>query len=335
MIRGRAGSSVPCLTPGRPRGEEIVRFAHAATCTLVTLAACSDGTGPRETPDASVRIAYLEVGGTTLQIAQEGMTPFTTSVQNAVPFAALDGGLVLSRQGGLSLYYLDGSSITVPAFIGFGSTGGAVSPDGTRLAYSHRTGGGEIFLHLIDLETGVHDSIEVSRRQDVPAAAQIAGRRPVWSPSGDTVAFVLPNPIGVQLFLYEVASRRIEVFAVPVAVSTYARPLDGWPYWDANGSLHFVAWRFDDDVPTDTLVVLRVFPRDRDRRAEFVYAAHTDSLPIEGGSSYSFSRDGRTVALSVRAAGRTGLFLMHRGVPVLAPLIYGPQTEPVQPLLIP
>jgi Tol biopolymer transport system component len=170
---------------------------------------------------------------------------------------------------------------------------------------------------------------------DVPAADQIIGRRPVWSPSGDTVAFVLPNPIGVQLFLYEVPTRRIEFFAVPVPVSTYARPLDGWPYWDPNGSLHFVAWRFDVDVPTDTIVVLRVFPSDRDRRAELVYGAHTDSLPIEGGTSYSFSADGRTVALSVRAAGRLGIFLMHRGEPVLKPVIYGPSQEPIQPLLIP
>jgi hypothetical protein len=311
-----------------------VRSAIVTSCCLLALVACSDSTAPPESPAAAVRIAYLEVGSTTLQIVQEGMTPNPTSVQNATPFAAIAGGLVLARQGGLSLYYLDGSSITVPAFVGFGSPGGATSPDGYRLAYSHHTGS-EIFLHLLDLETGAHDSIRVSGRQDVPAAVQIAGRRPVWSPSGDTIAFVLPNPIGVQLFLYEVETGRIEVFAVPVAVSTFARPLDGWPYWDPNGSLHFVAWQFDTDVPSDTLLVMRVFPRDRDRRAEVVHAAHTDSLPIEGGSSYSFSADGRTVALSVRAAGRSGIFLMHRGDRRLSPLVYGQSREPAQPLLIP
>jgi hypothetical protein len=270
-----------------------------------------------------------------MQIVQDGQAPASTSVANAVPFAALKGGLIVIRQGILSRYYLDGSSITVPAFAGFGTWAGAVSPDGNQLAYSQRSTGGQSFLHLVDLTTGAHDSIMVSGRLDVPAADQIIGRRPVWSPSGDTVAFVLPNPIGVQLFLYEVPSRRIEFFAVPVAVSTYARPLDGWPYWDPNGSLHFVAWRFDDDVPTDTMVVLRVFPSERDRRAELVYSAHTDALPIEGGTSYSFSADGRTVALSVRALGRLGIFLMHHGEPVLRPVIYGPSQEPIQPLLIP
>jgi Tol biopolymer transport system component len=301
---------------------------------LLALAACSEGTGPPDAPEAAVRIAYLESGVSALQIVEEGEAPSATAVENAVPFAALENGLVLSRQGGVSLYYLDGSSITVPAFIGFGSAGGATSPDGERIAYSRVATGGDVFLHLLNIVTGAHDSIEVSDRDDVPAAVQIAGRRPVWSPSGDSVAFVLPNPIGVQLFLYEVVSKRIEVFAVPVAVTTYARPLEGWPYWDPNGSLHFVAWRFEGNTPTDTLVVMRIFPRARDRRAELVFAAHTESLPIEGGSSYSFSADGRKVALSVRAAGRTGIFLMHRGVPVLAPVIYGPQLAPIQPLLI-
>jgi hypothetical protein len=70
-------------------------------------------------------------------------------------------------------------------------------------------------------------------------------------------------------------------------------------------------------------------------RAELVYSAHTDSLRIQGGSSYSFSADGRTVALSVHVGGRTGIFLMHRGNRRLLPVIYGPTRSPVQPLLIP
>jgi hypothetical protein len=282
-----------------------------------------------------VHIAFAEIGQSNLQIVQEGQGSVTTSVANAIPFAALPGGLLLARQGGLTRYYLDGSSITVPAFVGFGIAGGATSPDGRTLAFAQQSPGAHVFLHLLDLTTGERDSAKVSGRLDVPAAAQILGRRPVWSPSGDTVAFVLPNSIGVQLFLYEVPTGRIEFFAVPVAVSTYARPLDGWPYWDENGSLHFVAWRFDDTTPTDTLVVLRVFPRDRDRRAELVYSAHTDSLRIQGGSSYSFSADGRTVALSVHVGGRTGIFLMLRGNRRLLPVIYGPTRSPVQPLLIP
>jgi hypothetical protein len=117
-------------------------------------------------------------------------------------------------------------------------------------------------------------------------------------------------------------------------VTTYARPLEGWPYWDPDGSIQFVAWRFEENTPTDTLVVLRVFPRDRDRRAELAFGAYTESLPIEGGSSYSFSADGRTVALSMRAAGQTGIFLMHRGQVVLTPVLYDPSRSPSQPLLI-
>jgi Tol biopolymer transport system component len=302
---------------------------------LLALAACSEGTAPPEPPADAIRIAYLEASGSTLQIVEEGMVPNVTSVQNAVPFAALDGGLVLSRQGGLALYYLDGSSITVQTFVGFGTTGGAISPDGGRLAFSSRDASGEVFLHILDLTRGTHDSVRVSNRQDVPAAAQIFGRKPVWSPSGDSVAFLLPNPIGLQLFLFEVATERIEIFAVPVPVTTYARPLDGWPHWDEDGSLHFLAWREEANVPTDTLTVMRIFPRARDRRAEVVFTAHTDSLDIGGASSYSFSADGRTVALSLVAGGRTGIFLMRRGDRWLAPVIYGPQQAPFQPLLIP
>lgn len=312
-----------------------MRFTIAGLSAVVALGACSDGTGPRDEAAAGVHIAFAEIGQSNLQIVREGQGTVTTAVANAIPFAALPGGLVIARQGGLARYYLDGTSITVPAFVGFGISGGATSPDGNRIAYSQRSGGGQAFLHLLDLTTGIHDSVQVSGRLDVPAANQILSRRPVWSPSGDTVAFVLPNSIGVQLFLYEVPTGRIEFFAVPVAVSTYARPLDGWPYWHANGSLHFVAWRFDDSTPTDTLLVLRVFPRDRDRPAELVYSAHTDSLPIQGGSSYSFSADGQTVALSVQVGGRAGIFLMHRGNRRLEPLIYGPTRSPVQPLLIP
>jgi hypothetical protein len=312
----------------------MVRSARGGLVALLALAACDDGTGPPPPPPLAVHVAYIESGEPALQIVQEGKPPSTTSVQNAVPFAAIEGGLVLARQGGLSLYYLDGSSITVPAFIGSGAPGGATSPDGKRLAYSQLAQGGDVFLHLVDLETAVHDSLLISGRQDVPAAVQILGKRPVWSPSGDTVAFVLPNPIGVQLFLYEVPTGRIEMFAVPVAVTTYARPLEGWPYWDEGGGVQFLAWRFTEDTPTDTLVVLRVFPRDRDRRAELVFGAYTDSLPIEGGTSYSFSADGRTVGLSMRAAGRTGIFLMHRGEPFLTPVLYEPTRTPLQPLLI-
>lgn len=304
---------------------------------LLPLAACDDGTAPPPPPSEAIHVAFVEVGKPALQIVEEGLTPSTTPVQNALPFAALENGIVVARQGGLSLYYLDGSSITVPAFIGFGAAGGATSPDGSRLAYSHQGANGDVFLHTIQLASGQHDSLVVSGRQDAPAASQILGRRPVWSPSGDTIAFLLPNFLGLQLFLYEVPTGRIEMYAVPVPVTTYARPLDGWPYWDSaeGGSVHFVAWRHENDVPTDTLVVMRVFPGNRNRQAEVVFAAHTDTLPLDGGQWYSFSSDGRTVALAVQSGGRSGIFTMHRGVPVLTPVVFDPSRAPIQPLLIP
>jgi hypothetical protein len=302
---------------------------------MLALAACDDGTAPPPPVDEAIRIAYVESGLQTLQIVQEGMTPSATSVQNATPFAAIEGGLVLARQGGLSLYYLDGSSITVPASTGNGVPGGAMSPDGTRLAYARRSNTGAVHLHFIEITGGTHDSLLVSGRQDVPAAVQIAGRRPSWSASGDSLAFVMPNPIGVQIFLYEVTSGRIEVFPVPVPVTTYVQPIEGWPYWHPDGSLHFVGWRTENSAPTDTLLVVRVFPRERARHFEVVFAAHTDSLTLESATSYSFSPDGRTVALTLRADGRTGIFVMHRGEPLLTPVLYEAARTPGQTLLIP
>lgn len=314
-----------------------MRHGLIALAALLPAAACNDGTAPPSPPTDAIRVAFVEVGQSALQIVEEGLTPNATSVQNAIPFAAIDNGIVVTRQGGLSLYYLDGSSITVPAFIGFGSAGGATSPDGTRLAYSQQSTNGDVYLHTVELSSGTHDSVTVSKRQDVPAAHQILGRRPVWSPSGDTIAFVLPNLIGLQLFLYEVPTRRMEMFAVPVAVTTFARPLDGWPYWDPTngGSVHFVAWRTENGIATDTLVVMRVFPGNRQRHAEVVYAAHTDTLPLEGGQWYSFSADGGTVALAVQANGQTGIFTMHRGEPLLTAVVFDPSRAPIQPLLIP
>lgn len=301
---------------------------------LLALAAC-DGTAPPPPADEAIRIAYVESGLPTLHIVEEGMTPSATTVQNATPFAAIEGGLVLTRQGRLSLYYLDGSSITVPASTGGGVPGGAISPDGSRLAYAKLTSTGAVYLHFIEIADGTHDSLRVSGREDVPAAVQIAGRRPTWSASGDSLAFVMPNPIGVQLFLYEVASGRIEVFPVPVPVTTYVLPIEGWPYWHPDGSLHFVGWRKEDDLPTDTLIVMRVFPRERARHFEVVFAAHTDSLTLESATSYSFSPDGRTVALTLRADGRTGIFVMHQGQPLLVPVLYDASRTPSQSLLIP
>ena len=148
-----------------------MRIASGGLASLLVLAACDNGTGPPTPPPLAVRIAYLESGVAALQIVVEGKAPSTTSVQDAVPFASFAGGLVLARQGGLSRYYVDGSSITVPAFIGVGAPGGATSPDGTRLAYSKRTAADEVYFHLVDLETGEHDSLVISGRQDVPAAA--------------------------------------------------------------------------------------------------------------------------------------------------------------------
>ena len=52
------------------------------------------------------------------------------------------------------------------------------SPDGTRLAYVRRTGGGEDYMRILDLNTGAVAKI------DVP------GHAPAWSPLGDLIAYV-------------------------------------------------------------------------------------------------------------------------------------------------
>ena len=52
------------------------------------------------------------------------------------------------------------------------------SPDGTRLAYVRRTGGGEDYLRILDLNTGAVSKIDVQ------------GHAPAWSPLGDLIAYV-------------------------------------------------------------------------------------------------------------------------------------------------
>lgn len=313
----------------------IARRAGVMVAALA-LAACGEGTAPEALPPAALRVAYTDAAGA-LQIVEEGRAPTATSIQGSRPFAQLPGGVIVEKFGALTRYQLDGSSITLPAALaGAQQAGGAMSPSGRQLAFSSRAAiGGAVHFHRIDITTGAHDSLEVSGRADYPAAGQIAGKLPAWSPSGDSVAFLLPNPITVQLFLYEVATGRIEMYALPVPVSTFAQPLHGWPHWSPDGSLQFVAHRWAKGAPTDTLVVMRVFPRERDRRAEVVFAAHTDSLPIDGGSSYSFSADGRGVALSLASKGRVGIFAMRRGSPRIEPLVYDAAAAPTQPLLIP
>jgi TolB protein len=52
------------------------------------------------------------------------------------------------------------------------------SPDGTRLVYVRRTGGGQDYVRTLDLGTGNVVAI------DVP------GHAPAWSPLGDLIAYV-------------------------------------------------------------------------------------------------------------------------------------------------
>ncbi len=296
--------------------------------------ACSDGSGPEAETDPVLSVAFVD-DDAQLTVVRTGRSPVATPLHNVIPFAALPGAVAYFAPGGLRIYHLDGRVDSLPVPFDGAQTLGAISADGTRLAYVNRGTRGQVFLHVIQIATGARDSIDTANRLDEPAAGQIILSTPVFSPTGDRIAFLLPNPLTVQLFLYEITTRRIEVFPVRVSVTLFAKVVAGWPRWTSDGSIRFLAWRLENGRLGDTLAVMRIFPESRERQSEVIFAATPVSLGIDGVGPYSFNAEGNAVAFAMQSGGQVGIFSMSAGSARVRTLLFDPSTNPRYPLLIP
>jgi len=311
---------------------------------LLAGAACDRSTGPASR--APLSLVFLDATAR-LNVMRGGSAPVPTELTGIVPLAATAGkvaffappqsrlvdGQVVVDSGGLRLYSLaDGHVDTLPVPNG-GAGLGAISPDGQVLAYVR--GGRSVHLVTVRLADNSRDSVDLSARADLPAAATAIEATPIYSPSGDSVAFLLPNLLGVQLLIYEVRSGRIEIHALPVAVTTRFDPtLRGWPRWTSDASIRFLVRRRTPQGSSDTLTVLRVFPRQIRRPAEVAF----EGRPAGGASlvtagSYSFDATGTAVAFRVAAGGRVGISVLRQGSSEFEELAVG--AVPSQPLVIP
>lgn len=308
--------------------------------TLAAVAAsCSGdgGTGPRQ--PALVRVAYLD-NLARLNVAQAGTDPELTPVVGALPFASTEDGVILRTASGYSIYHPSTRELdTLPLPASPTTTAGAVSPDGSLMSYVSTAVAGtvqHVYIHLVSLTTGARDSVDVANRDEIVAAPQVVNSTPVFSPSGDSVAFLLPNPVGMQLLILEVPTKRVEVHPVPVSVSVYYTPLVGWPRWTQQATIRFLARRKLNGVPMDTLVVLEVYPRQLDLPAHVVYAgAPPDSVAMADVNVYSFNGDGSAVAFGLATPTRSGIFTLRRGEAFFRPVVFQQDLAPRYPLIVP
>lgn len=320
-----------------------------ATSLLLLAVACDGSTGP-SAGRAPLSLVFLDAGAR-LNVLRGGAAPVPTALTGIVPLAATTGkvaffappqarvvdGQVVVDSGGLRLYSLaDGHVDTLPVPNG-GAGAGAISPDGQMLAYVR--GGRAVHLVLVRLADNARDSVDLSAHDARPAAVQAIDATPIYSPSGDSVAFLLPNLIGLQLLIYEVRSGRVEVFPLPVPVTTLFDPtLRGWPRWTRDASIRFLVRRRTPAGPSDTLTVLRVFPREPRRPAEVAFEGRPAAgVTLNGASSYSFDATGTAVAFGMTAAGRAGsrIAVLRQGAGEFEELTVGTGSHPALPLVVP
>jgi hypothetical protein len=314
----------------------MTRFArHACWIGLAAVAlGCDGSTKPEPAPDLAV--VFVDGEGR-LNTVRAGHAPELTGLRNVQPLAPTTGAMAYYAAEELRLFHLDGRVEPLPVPATNRGVPAAISGDGSTLAFVYPGALNKLFLYTVDLATGARDSLNLADRPDAVAAVQALGKTPVFSPSGDSVAFLLPNIIGMQLLIYEVRTKRLEVFPIPVPITTFIGMLDaGWPRWTPDQSIRFLGRHHVNGEETDTLMVMRVFPRSRERWADVAYlAVLPDSLSLDRATDYSFSADGETVVFSVTADARPGIFYARRGDAEARPLVYERGLRPIRPLLIP
>jgi hypothetical protein len=314
-----------------------VRLTTGFLALTIGVIACSDGTAPRVTA-SPVTVVYTDALGHA-SVVRSGGTPETISALDATSLFASSSGAVLAYKNGRISVFRFSDPVARPfeerQESGALVTRGAVSPDGHLLAYATALDT-NVFIHTVDITTGARDSVNVAHRDDLLAGPQIIFSVPVWSPSGDTVAFLLPNNVGMQILLYEHSSRRLEQKVMTVPVSTYYEPLAGHPRWTPDGTIRFLVRRKYLDALHDTLAVVRVYPREVFPHSELLYTAVApDSLSMMDAFSYSFSADGKTLAFAMFTGDKTAIMVMRQGRPVLETLLYDDGPAPTDVLLVP
>ena len=338
--------------PSRARCRSRIRSARVALAAVAAavLAGCDRHvTAPRA--PAEVSVVFLD-NTQRLNTVRSGEEPLATTLQGVLPFAAANGKLayfaprvvdtiggqrVLVDSGGLRLYDVATGTIdTLPIALTRFNTPGAISPDGKTVVYV-RASNDSAWVVAIELASGERDSTNLSARIDHPAAITAIFSTPTFSPDGELVAFLLPNPIGMQLMLYEVHTKRVEVFPIRISTTTRYAPLSGWPRWTPDGAIRFlVRERSTPEELTDTLAVLKIFPRLSDRPAVVAYRGRpSPELTMSFVDVYSFDESGTTVAFGMRANNSVGVFLMRQGAGVFEELVYSPGLSPTFPLLVP
>lgn len=332
----------------------MTRWTRArAWCALATLLPPLLGGCDRSTAPAAggpLSLVFLD-NAARLNAVRGGHTPMLTGLSDVIPVASTRGkvaflaparsivvnGGVVADPGGLRLYSLDDGCVdTLPVPRPDGGAGlAAISPDGSTMAYVSVHSA--VYLVTVRLADNARDSVNLSVRSDQPAAVQVVGATPVYSPSGDSVAFLLPNPIGLQLLIYEVRSGRVEMFPVPVPVTTqFDATLRGWPRWTPDAAIRFLVRRRTPQVESDTLAVLKVFPRQPQRPAEVAFEGHPPSGRALGtAGSYSFDAAGTTVAFTLVGAEGLRIFVLRQGARVFDELAVGDGVRPARPLIVP
>ena len=317
----------------------LMRRVSSLAAMMVIAMACSDSNAPKRGGQA-VDVVYTDASGRA-KLVHTGSDPVPVPALDTTElFAPITDGMVTFSRSRFSIFRFSTpglSPIEDRLERGVMVTPGAVSKDGRRLAYASAINS-DVFVHTMDLTTGQRDSLNVALRTDLPAAPQIIYSVPVWSPSGDSVAFLLPNVLGMQLFIYERASQRVEVKVMQVPTSTYFRVLEGRPHWASDGTIRFLTQRTELEPYRllDTLAVLRVYAREPMPHSDVeARATPPDTLSMDDVWSYSFSADGKSVAFGMASGTRSAIMVMHRGLPTLETLVYSEGARPMSVVLVP
>jgi hypothetical protein len=324
------------LHPGNAARRTAAVLALAA---LAALPACrADGpTSPVE--ERAVQLAFVD-NLFRLTLLESGGTPVTTSVSGIVPFAATAGLLAYWQGDTLRLYDVPSGVSRPTAAVGAPATmalEGALSRDGRRVAFVSGAAGSQIFLHVVDLETGARDSADLVPRVEPTTTVRVLTAPPEFSPDGDRIGFLLPTLLAMHFFIVEPLNWRTEQHLLWIATSTTVQVIPGRPRWLTDGHVRFVARkRALDATPVDTMMLLSFDP-DRGELGALIehQAAMPDTLSLDQPRNYSLTADGRAAALTVTANGRDGIFLLREGHDTVEPLVFGASQMPRYPIIVP
>lgn len=323
--------------PGRAVRRAAATLALAGLAALVPACGGDGPTSPGDEP--AVQLAFVD-NLFRLTLLESGGAPVTTSVSGIVPFAATAGLLAYWQDDTLRLYDVASGASRATAAVGRPATmalEGALSRDGRRVAFVSGAAGREIFVHVIDLETGARDSADLVPRAEPTTTVRVLTATPEFSADGDQIGFLLPTLLAMHFFIVEPFNWRTELHLLWIPTSTTVEAIPGRPRWLADGQVRFVARkRTLDATPVDTMMILSFDPYRGEVGALIEHeAAMPDTLSLDLPRNYSFTADGRAAALTVTANGRDGIFLLRERHAVVEPLVFGASQTPRFPIIVP